>query len=408
MTHTKQKIKLGVIADDFTGASDAASFLVKAGYKVVMVANVQDELNEECDALVVALKIRSVLPEEAIKAVKETLVFFEVLGVEKIYYKYCSTFDSTPTGNIGVVLDYLMDYLDTRYTIICPSLPINGRTVKDGILYVNNVALAETSMKDHPLNPMWDSYIPNLMKNQSKHQCYISKLSSVNEVIDSIVDDKFYLVPDYHDDNDGKKIATMFKDLKLLSGGSGLLEYVDLGQSLINKEHSMTSSSNKAVIICGSCSKMTGIQIKKFIQAGNPYVRIDSEDVLNDQINANMIFEEVLKNLPKTTIVFSDGVDKDMSLFSKDIAFKRISSMIEEIITELSELVAKNKFDRIVIAGGETSGAVTIRLGYKAYAIGKVVAPGVPILIPLENKKMSLVLKSGNFGDENFFVKAIE
>lgn len=409
MSDINNRIKLGVIADDFTGASDAASFLVKAGQRVVMLADIHSELKEECDVLVVALKIRSVSPNQAIAEVKETLDYFKKSSVEKVYYKYCSTFDSTPRGNIGVVLDYLMDYFDTRYTILCPSLPVNGRTVKDGVLYVDSVPLAKTSMKNHPLNPMWDSYIPALMKNQSQHHCYVVEIDEMIKVIESIKDDKFYLVPDYQNDEDGKMIAKVVHDFPLLSGGSGLLEHLELGQSLVNtEEYIINKNSEKAIILCGSCSKMTGRQIEDYIQKGNPYFELESKAVLQGRINASIVFQQVLKNLPQTTIVFSDGINKDMAVISKNEEFEKLSVLIEKIIADLSEMADKNKFDRIVIAGGETSGAVTKRLDYNAYAIGKVIAPGVPILIPLINKDLCLVLKSGNFGDVQFFTKAIK
>ncbi|MEG0264639.1 MAG: four-carbon acid sugar kinase family protein, partial [Erysipelotrichaceae bacterium] len=160
MNELIEKKLFGVIADDFTGASDAASFLVKSGNRVVMVTSNHINNINDCDCIVVALKIRSVKPEIAIEQVKEVLQLFNELNVDKIYYKFCSTFDSTPKGNIGVVMDYLLETFNERYTILVPSLPINGRIVKNGFLYVNGTLLSDSSMKNHPLNPMWDSYIP--------------------------------------------------------------------------------------------------------------------------------------------------------------------------------------------------------------------------------------------------------
>lgn len=401
---------MGVIADDFTGASDAASFLVKAGYRVIMLTDLLDKFDEECDCVVMAMKIRSVEPEEAKESVHRVLKFFEKIQVEKVYYKYCSTFDSTKKGNIGVISDYLMESLDVPYTLLCPSLPVNGRTVKNGILYVNGVPLAESPMKDHPLNPMWDSYIPELMKEQSKYKCYVVNAESIDETIalQCKKGEKFYLIPDYTNDEDGEKIAQLFAGLSLYTGGSGLLEHLKLGDSVAAKDSMALNCGKKAIILCGSCSQMTGKQIKTYIENENPSVRIDSFDLLSGNITAEKVFEKVMKNLPQTTIVFSDGVEKDMNVFSKNESFERLSGLIEKLNADLSELALKNGFDRIVVAGGETSGAVTIRLGYHAYHIGKVIAPGVPTLIPVENKKLRLVLKSGNFGDENFFTKALD
>ena len=196
-------IKLGVIADDFTGASDAASFLVKSGNKTILLTDVDQNVGN-CDCVVVALKIRSVSPEEAISEVKRVTDYFDKLGVEKIYYKYCSTFDSTPKGNIGVVMDYLLERYNCKYSILCPSLPVNGRKVRDGILYVNDVELAKSPLKDHPLNPMWDSYIPNLMKEQSKYKCVVINTNGIDangisQVLNTN-EERIYFVPDYYED----------------------------------------------------------------------------------------------------------------------------------------------------------------------------------------------------------------
>lgn len=404
------KIRLGVIADDFTGAGDAASFLVKAGYRVILLTDIADSFDEECDCVVMAMKIRSVRPEEAKKSVHQVLKFFEKIQVEKIYYKYCSTFDSTKEGNIGVIADYLMEYLDVPYTLLCPSLPVNGRTVKNGILYVNGIPLAESSMKNHPLNPMWASYIPDLMKEQSKYPCYVLNEENAKQTLDRLrgSKEKFYLIPDYASDEDGKRIAQTFPELPLYTGGSGLLEHLKLGDNDAAREYRALGSGKKAVILCGSCSQMTGKQIKNYIKKGPPYIRIDSPDLLSGKMTAEKVFEKVMENLPKITIVFSDGVEKDMKVFSQSKDFEKLSSLMEKLYADLSELALKNGFDRIVVAGGETSGAVTLRLGYHAYHIGKVIAPGVPTLIPIENKKLRLILKSGNFGDERFFTKALE
>ena len=169
-----KNIKIGVIADDFTGAGDAASFLEKSGAETIMYNAVPNEL-QVCDAAVIALKTRSVSPHEAVTEAKKAVDFLKENGCERIYFKYCSTFDSTPQGNIGVVADFLLEYLAQPFTILCPSLPVNHRIVKDGNLYVNGEKLSDSPLKNHPLNPMWDSYIPNLIKPQSKYPCFIMR-----------------------------------------------------------------------------------------------------------------------------------------------------------------------------------------------------------------------------------------
>ncbi|MEG2328957.1 four-carbon acid sugar kinase family protein [Anaerorhabdus sp.] len=405
MNELIEKKLFGVIADDFTGASDAASFLVKSGNRVVMVTSNHINNINDCDCIVVALKIRSVKPEIAIEQVKEVLQLFNELNVDKIYYKFCSTFDSTPKGNIGVVMDYLLETFNERYTILVPSLPINGRIVKNGFLYVNGTLLSDSSMKNHPLNPMWDSYIPNLMKPQSKYDCYVISENN-SDIINHIKDDKFYLIPDYENEDDGMKIAFKFKDLKIFGGGSGILEYFCFNQMKKCQYTDNKTKNEKAIIVCGSCSKNSALQIAKF-KENNKTIKINSLELLENKINANSLINIVEKNLPDVTLIYSDGIEKDMSDFGKHKDFSKISNLVEQLNADICALAIRRGFNKIIVAGGETSGAVILKMGYDSFIIGKSISPGVPILIPIENNEIKLVLKSGNFGDEDFFEKAI-
>lgn len=400
-------IKLGVIADDFTGASDAASFLVKSGNKTLLLTDIDDDI-DGFDCIVVALKIRSVASDIAIKEVKRVLDYFDKLNVNQIYYKYCSTFDSTPKGNIGVVMDYLLERYNAKYSLLCPSLPVNGRTVKNGVLYVNGEKLADSPLKDHPLNPMWDSYIPNIMKDQSKFKSYPIGIEEINNNTDQLVskylntNERFYLVPDYYDDDCAKAIAEHFKDLKILSGGSGLLEYLykDKVQDTITYDFDVRKQ--KALIVCGSCSKMTNTQVQAFKETDNFAIKINAKDIIDKKIVVDDIFNKIIDQLPKVCLVYSDGCENTVTT-NLDYA-----KSMENFLSQLALKALNSGFDKIIVAGGETSGAVTLKLGFKSYIVGESVAPGVPVLIPFKNQSTRIILKSGNFGDKDFFEKAVE
>lgn len=405
--------KIGVIADDFTGASDAASFLVKRGYPTALFTGPKESLLLECDCLVVALKIRSVEPQQALAQVAAVLDFFEKAGVEKIYYKYCSTFDSTPRGNIGVVSDYLLEYADQQYTLLCPSLPINGRTVRDGVLYVNGVALSESPMKSHPLNPMWDSSIASLMVSQSKYPCHTL---AIQELEDGVYQDRialwarksphFYLIPDYVTDEDGEVIGKHFSDLVVNTGGSGLLEHLLPKRSCVPSKRG-NRGIEPAILLCGSCSVMTGKQIRAFVRNGGNVISVNSANLINGEVTSGTVFAEIQKNQPMPTLVFSDAVFDDMEERAQRMTFYQEASAMESFLAELGMLAKQNAYQRIVIAGGETSGAVAISLGYQAFYLGRIVAPGVPELIPVDDPSITLVMKSGNFGGEDFFEEAL-
>lgn len=402
--------KIGVIADDFTGASDAASFLLKGGARVIMCNEIPDYLNDDFDALVIALKIRSIPCNEAVEQVKRALFFLKNQGCNCFYYKYCSTFDSTPEGNIGVVMDYLIDTLHVPYTVLCPSLPVNGRIVENGYLYVNGIPLDQSSMKNHPLNPMWDSYIPNLMKPQSHYSCEVIQekqmnIESLQEIEKKHKDVPFYFVPDYKTDQDGIKIATLFDNLTLWSGGSGLLEYLtpDVKNFSCNEKQIIP---NKPILLCGSCSQATKEQVQVFKDSGRPVISINSQQLLNGKVSVESVFA-IIQQHQEPVLVYSDAINQDMNKLKEDSNFFEASQAMENFMAKLSGMAYKSGYDRIVVAGGETSGAVIKELGFKSFYIEKNVDPGVPVLRPLDSMKNTVILKSGNFGSRDFFIKAI-
>lgn len=404
--------KTGVIADDFTGAGDIASFLQKGGARTLLLTEVPASFGEEWDCVVIALKIRSAKPEDAVEQVKKALAFLKETGMERIYFKYCSTFDSTPKGNIGVVMDALLEELDVPFSLLCPSLPVNGRTVKNGILYVKGIPLAESPMKDHPLNPMWASGIPELMRPQSRYPCFIVKREDIKngKVWDDIEryqkeQEKFYLIPDYEDEEDGRQIAAAFGACRLLSGGSGLAEYLldGKGKAAIRKQEQ--AEGQRAILLCGSCSQMSGKQIGFYRKKGHAVYCVDARKLEEGHLCAADIFAYALEH--DNTLIYSGAAEEGLHSVERTESFYKRSKLMEALMADLSEMAVKHRFDRVIVAGGETSGAVTLRLGYAAYQIGDSVAPGVPVMRPLKNLRLSLILKSGNFGDEDFFEKAL-
>ena len=277
---------LGCIADDFTGASDAASFLVKGGMSVLLYNGVPEEEEGDCSAqaIVIALKSRT---QETAGAVRDSLAAAEFLlkkGVKQIYFKYCSTFDSTPEGNIGPVADALMDRMKAPYTVLCPALPVNGRTVEHGKLMVNGIPLDESPMKDHPLTPMWDCRIRALMEPQSRYSCYELGQEELDRFLKESHDgEPFYLIPDYKKTEDGERIVRAFGDLPLLTGGSGLLEPLarrwtrQIGVAPAAYE---TGTDGPALLLAGSCSQATLGQIAWYRSQGMPCLKLDPEAML--------------------------------------------------------------------------------------------------------------------------------
>lgn len=416
MGEIERKILLGCVADDFTGASDAASFLQKAGMHPVLVNEVPEsmEVPRNADAVVVALKSRTAPKEEAVEETMRAVKWLDSLGAEKFYFKYCSTFDSTKEGNIGPVSDAVMEYFHQPYTILCPALPVNGRTVKGGYLYVCGVPLSESPMKDHPLTPMRDSRIKNLIEAQSKYQAVELPRDLVNEEeLKGFLKEEekkaehFYVIPDYVDDKDGERIVKLFGNMKFLTGGSGILEF--LGTYLSDKTGRIAAlerNDSPGVVFAGSCSVATLGQIEDYQSRGHASLKIDPLSLLSGQQTKEEIAEFVQAHSDDEVLIYSSDTADQIKEIQK-MGREKIAGLIEKTLSGVAAVLAEKGYGRIVVAGGETSGAVTKELGYDAFEIGPSVAPGVPIMTPLKNRNMKLVLKSGNFGQKDFFARAL-
>lgn len=417
----KKRKVLGCIADDFTGAGDAASFLRQGGLRTVLFNGIPKAdvvLENDYDAVVIALKTRTM---ERMAAVEESLAACRrlvALGATQLYFKYCSTFDSTPQGNIGSVLDGMMEEFQGERSVICPALPINNRVVLGGRIYVDGIPLQESPMKNHPLTPMWDCQIAKLMEPQGKFQSLTidaCTLMGEREKIDSMIVEMaekkrpYYVIPDYITEQHGKRIVEIFGDDHILSGGSGLLAHLAAhlaaGQSVM--QTCTKKVLGKGLILVGSCSEMTLKQIAAFQKHGGVSYQILPVSLLQGQESIDHIWEFIKKYPDQDVLVYTsqEAVQvKNNQQYGREV----VAEIVEQTMAALGGKAVKAGFQRIIVAGGETSGAVIRRLGFDGFSIGESVAPGVPLLSPLGKREMLIVLKSGNFGDEYFFQRAVK
>lgn len=417
----KDTIVLGCVADDFTGASDAASFIAKSGAVTVLCDGIPNDLEhcEGCQAIVIALKTRSVSKDISVRETAKAMDFISRLGAKQFYLKYCSTFDCTRQGNIGPNADSVMEEYGIKYTLLCPSLPVNKRVVKNGRLFVDGVPLDESHMKNHPLNPMWDSYLAKLMEPQSKYPCLVidrtmlyGPESELRKVIDEFGQKNahFYIIPDYETDEDGARIASLFGANRLLTGGSGLLEHLAAGFAKGSSDGRTfaNGTSGRGIALCGSCSKATGEQIRNFKALGRRYVTLDPALLLNGKQNADAVWNYVQEDKSEEVLVYSIGAEVPVKKTGDVEKDKQASGIIEKTMAEIGRRAKEAGFTRIIVGGGETSGAVTQALSLDSFYIGSSVAPGVPIMIPTTDTSMRIVLKSGNFGQPDFFSRALD
>jgi len=419
----RRGLYIGCVADDFTGASDIGSFFAKGGLNVVLLNGIPSsdyKPKEGINVVIIALKTRSIDIDSAVAQSLDAFKWLKDMGAAQLYFKYCSTFDSTPQGNIGPVIDKVLEEFGIRYTIISPALPINGRTVKDGILYVNDVPLALSPMKNHPLNPMWASSVKELMERQGKYNTYemdMDLISNDSQNAESFVSDllkssqdHFYIVPDYYRECHSAKIVEIFGELPLITGSSGLA--YGLAKRILCKKGLMPDQvkywpvSGKGVIISGSCSEQTRKQNERFINQGGKSIRLDPAWIIEGKQIEESIIRELDSTEIKEILLYScnTGTVENMNNYSQSLK----SSALEAFIGNIAKELIKRDVKRLIIAGGETSGAVIKSLGFESFIIGDEISPGVPVLIPEGNESLRIILKSGNFGEDDFFTKALQ
>ncbi|EIJ70917.1 3-oxo-tetronate kinase [Pasteurella bettyae] len=405
---------LGVIADDFTGASDIASFLVENGLSCVQMNGIPKlPLSDQVDAVVISLKSRSNPVNEAIEQSLRAFNWLKENGCTQYYFKYCSTFDSTEKGNIGPVTDALLEALDDDFTVITPALPVNGRTIFNGYLFVGDILLNESGMRNHPITPMKDANLMRLMDAQAKGKtglvAYPDVIQGAARVKQRFAELKAqgyrYAVVDAADNSQLAVLAEAIADFKLVTGGSGLGAYMAARLSGGKKgTNAFVPNKAKTVVLSGSCSVMTNKQVNTY-KAKASHIYLDVQQALNNANYADELYTEVVKHLnePLAPIVYATVPPEKLHEIQAKFGGDKASHAIENTFAKLAQrLKTEAGVVNFITAGGETSSIVVQQLGFTGFHIGKQIAPGVPWLKALD-EDISVALKSGNFGKEDFF-----
>lgn len=413
-------ILLGCIADDFTGATDLASMLVQSGMRTVQLIGIPDEPVDTADAeaIVVALKSRTIPAEDAIQQSLDALTWLQDNGARQILFKYCSTFDSTDQGNIGPVTEALLQALGADFTIACPAFPENGRAVYQGHLFVGDRLLSESSMRHHPLTPMTNSDLVAVLGRQSEGKVGLLPFDVVNQGRDAIRDAIDELrasgarqaIADAVTDEHLMALGHAADQLPLITGGSGiamglpdnfrtagLLEETERADQL-------PDIGGQSVILAGSCSSATRAQIEAF---PGPSHKIDVYALCRgeDEIGRALRFADAMLGDEPILISASASPD-DVARVQDRFGREQAGATVEDALASIALGLRERGVYRFVLAGGETSGAIVGAFGIRGLHIGRAIDPGVPWTISLGDQPLALALKSGNFGGVDFFTKA--
>ncbi len=420
---------IGCIADDFTGATDLANNLVRAGMRCVQTIGVPDGgAAVQADAIVVALKSRTVPAAEAVEQPLAALRWLQAQGVEQIYFKYCSTFDSTPEGNIGPVTEALLDALHgpgQGFTIACPAFPVNQRTVFKGHLFVGDVLLSDSGMRHHPLTPMTDANLVRVMQAQTRRKVDLVAQDVVAAGPQAIRERFAALqaegvgvaVVDAVSNEDLMLIGQALAGMPLVTAGSGIA--IGLPQNWPQlqargadvRADALPPARGAQAVVSGSCSVATNAQVLHFKQSGRPSLAIDPLAIAaGEDVAAQALAwaEPLLASGP--VLFYATAEPSAVRAVQEKLGVARAGEMVEHTLSRIAAGLVQRGVRQLLVAGGETSGAVVQALGVQRMAIGPQIDPGVPwtsVDTPLcPGEQVHVALKSGNFGSTDFFTKA--
>ena len=409
-------ILLGAIADDFTGATDLANTLVTQGMRAVQTIGIpcSDFNPGDAEAVIIALKSRAIPSDEAVNVSLAGLKWLQARGAQQIIFKYCSTFDSTDKGNIGPVADALIEATGETFTIVCPAFPANGRTIYKGHLFVGDILLSKSGMRNHPLTPMTDANLVSVLSRQTPHKVGLVEFSTVEKGAEAISDqfkqlqaDGYrYAIVDALKTSDLMQIGRALAGLRLITGGSGVAlglpeNFRRAGLINGNPDIRLPSATGRTAVLAGSCSTTTREQVS-IASAEWPsyYLNPLSFDIPT-------ILKWVNKQPPGIPIVIYSSTDPETVVkIQENLGQDEAGLVVERAMAIIAKDLIRIGFRRLIIAGGETAGSIVQALGINGLKIGPEIDPGIPWTEAVNEPNIALVLKSGNFGKKNFFLKA--
>jgi 3-dehydrotetronate 4-kinase len=413
---------LGCIADDFTGATDLANNLVRAGMRAVQTIGVPQTPVDDVDAVVIALKSRTIPAADAVTQSLAAMRWLQERGCRQFYFKVCSTFDSTPAGNIGPVAEALADALGADFACVTPAFPENGRTIYQGHLFVGDVLLSDSGMRQHPLTPMTDANLVRVMQAQCRssrvglvpHEVVARGSDAIRERIAVLRSKGFrFGIVDAIGNQDLMALGRAVSDAPLMVAGSGLAIALPANHGLAPSSDAarLPAAEGASAVVSGSCSAATQEQVRQFTALGLPSFAIDPLRVAAGEDVAAQALRWAGEHLgDQPLLVYSTATPDAVRAVQQSVGGTRAGELVEQTLAAITAGLVRQGVRRLVVAGGETSGAAVQALGVRQLRIGPQIDPGVPWCFAnadaCEGAGVHLALKSGNFGTPDFFTKA--
>lgn len=399
-------MKLGCIADDFTGATDLAGLLRRSGASVKLHFGLPNQPSDgSADIEIVALKCRTEPVDKAVKECSDAAHWLLAGGAQSLYWKYCSTFDSTAKGNIGPVAQALMEITGQTQALYCPAFPENGRSVFMGNLFVGEQLLNESSLKDHPLTPMTDSNLVRVLRPQVSGS--VGLWNRIQQADNQPIPDSTHVIADAVEFNDLVRLIEKTPDSVLLTGGSALAMPIPDKLGLSSSDPVADPKPAKpAIIFSGSCSQMTNLQVAQW-SATRPSYKLNPSELNAATIERCLNWIDSLAE-NEVGLIYATDTPEAVKASQAKLGVAAAGELVEQAMATLAQQAYIRGVRRFVVAGGETSGAVTQALGVREVLIGQEICPGVPwVYSGAATDPIALALKSGNFGTPSFFEDAL-
>ena len=425
MTASAFRPLLGCIADDFTGATDLANMLVKSGMRTVQTIGVPADgaaldTMVDADAIVVALKSRTIAATDAVAQSLAAYEWLRAQGCRQFFFKYCSTFDSTDAGNIGPVADALLDAAGGDFAIACPAFPENGRTIFRGHLFVGDVPLNESGMEHHPLTPMKDANLVRVLQRQTtakvgliRYDTIAQGAAAVRARVDALrADGTRFAIADALSDHDLHVLGEACANLPLVTGGSGvalgLPENFRRAGLLPERDNaaSLPRINGLSAVLAGSASKATNAQVAAWRES-RPSFRIDPLAASRGEPVVDDALAFARSHLPQPVLIYATTTPDEVKAVQQALGVEAAGHLVESTLAAIARGLRELGVRKFVVAGGETSGAVVQALDVQSLQIGAQIDPGVPATATIDAQPLGLALKSGNFGTVDFFDKAL-
>ncbi len=428
MTATTKRALLGCIADDFTGATDLANMLVRGGMRTVQTIGVPAPGETvEADALVVALKSRTIAAADAVAQSLAALDWLRAQGCRQFFFKYCSTFDSTDAGNIGPVTDALLNALSAdggarAFTIACPAFPENGRTIYRGHLFVGDTLLNASGMENHPLTPMRDANLVRVLQRQTESKVGLVRYDTVAQGVPAVRASFDALrhegvriaIADAVSDADLHVLGEACADLTLITGGSGVALGLPANFRRAGWLDQQTDAARLprvdglSAVLAGSASKATNAQVAAW-RATRPAFRVDPLAAARGEpvVEQALVFAQPYLDQAEPMLIYATATPDEVKAVQRELGVSEAGHLVEATLASIARGLRQRGVRKFVVAGGETSGAVVQALDVHTLRIGAQIDPGVPATATIGAEPLALALKSGNFGTADFFEKAL-